>query len=210
MLEKIRFLDRFKQEVSRFDISKRNDILKWKGNIDSDSKILDMGSLGMNELENTLNDFLKSSLEGNVIGVDFIEGKGVDTIQNLNKFPYKFKDNSIDLIIAGEVIEHLSEPYRFLQECYRILERGGRLIITTPNMTSIVYILGIYHNVIGHGHCHTWNISFFDALIDRTDFKIVYKKLINSLASWDYILELFTNIFPVFKTGLFYVLEKSD
>ena len=210
MLEKIRVLDKFRKGITKYEKERRKDILIWGGYTDKNSVILDMGSKGNNEWEDTLDKFLKSNMIGNVIGVDAVKGNGVDMILNLNEFPYSVDENSVDLIIAGEVIEHLSEPYKFLLECHRILKPGKRMIITTPNMTSITYILGILHNAKdgSYGHCHAWNIELFDTLLSRTKFKVLYKKLTNGLASWDVPIELFTNVFPVFKTGMFYVLEK--
>ena len=38
-----------------------------------------------------------------------------------------------DVIIGGEVIEHLDAPGRFLQSCSAMLKPGGRLAITAPN-----------------------------------------------------------------------------
>lgn len=38
-----------------------------------------------------------------------------------------------DLIFAGDLIEHLSNPGLFLDSCRRALKSGGRLVITTPN-----------------------------------------------------------------------------
>ena len=38
---------------------------------------------------------------------------------NINKgFP--LEDNSIDLVLAGEIIEHLVAPIRFVKECNRV------------------------------------------------------------------------------------------
>jgi SAM-dependent methyltransferase len=42
-------------------------------------------------------------------------------------------DESIDVVVSFETIEHVPEPDRFLDECVRILTPGGRLIISTPN-----------------------------------------------------------------------------
>ena len=38
-----------------------------------------------------------------------------------------------DILVSSECIEHCSEPYKALYEMKRILKKGGRLIITTPN-----------------------------------------------------------------------------
>ena len=67
---------------------------------------------------------------------------------NLNVDPLNFENESFDLIILGEVIEHLYDPDRVLQECSRILKPNGVLLITTPNLLSwynrILMVLGYY------------------------------------------------------------------
>jgi len=49
--------------------------------------------------------------------------------------PLPFPDASFELIFAGEIIEHLLETSRFLAECHRVLKQGGRLVLTTPNLS---------------------------------------------------------------------------
>jgi SAM-dependent methyltransferase len=44
-----------------------------------------------------------------------------------------FDAGQFDLVIAFEVIEHLSGWEAFLQECVRVLTPGGLLIVSTPN-----------------------------------------------------------------------------
>lgn len=48
-----------------------------------------------------------------------------------------FKNNFFDLIVSVESIEHLENPWDFIKELYRVLKPGGRLILTTPNITNI-------------------------------------------------------------------------
>jgi len=38
-----------------------------------------------------------------------------------------------DAIVAGEVLEHLENPYRFVRDCREALRPGGRLVLSTPN-----------------------------------------------------------------------------
>jgi len=47
-----------------------------------------------------------------------------------------FRDNSIDEIFAGHLIEHLENPLQFLKECRRVLRRGGMVTVVTPNFLS--------------------------------------------------------------------------
>ena len=48
---------------------------------------------------------------------------------NTDKLP--FKDNEVDIILAGNLVEHLENPFHFYRECFRTLKPGGELIVTT-------------------------------------------------------------------------------
>jgi len=50
-------------------------------------------------------------------------------------FPYG--DNTFDLLIAIEVIEHITDHENFFSESGRILKPGGKLYITTPNILTL-------------------------------------------------------------------------
>jgi predicted SAM-dependent methyltransferase len=59
-----------------------------------------------------------------------------DIVHDLRKFPWPFKDNSAEEIIASHIIEHLplKEGWLFLKECYRILQPGGSIYIAVPDL----------------------------------------------------------------------------
>lgn len=75
-----------------------------------------------------------------VIGVDISERAcvharekyGIDArVGSAEQIPVG--DGSVDMVVSFETIEHVPNPRRFLDECARVLVRGGRLIISTPN-----------------------------------------------------------------------------
>jgi 2-polyprenyl-3-methyl-5-hydroxy-6-metoxy-1,4-benzoquinol methylase len=43
-----------------------------------------------------------------------------------------FASNSLDLLIASEVIEHLPDPASIIKELARVLKSGGKLLLTMP------------------------------------------------------------------------------
>jgi len=59
---------------------------------------------------------------------------------------YPYADGSFETVLACELIEHLvSDPMHLLLECRRILEEGGRLLVTTPNAASLACVAHALH-----------------------------------------------------------------
>lgn len=50
--------------------------------------------------------------------------------------PLPFAVGEFDAVACVEGIEHLENPFGLVRELGRCLKRGGRLVITTPNITS--------------------------------------------------------------------------
>lgn len=49
------------------------------------------------------------------------------------------RNNSIDVVLCGEVIEHLRNPRKLLNESMRVLRPGGVIIISTPNGGNLFF-----------------------------------------------------------------------
>jgi len=49
----------------------------------------------------------------------------IDIVFDLNKFPYPLKDNSMQVIRAYDVLEHIDNVIGFMNECHRIIKQGG-------------------------------------------------------------------------------------
>ena len=71
------------------------------------------------------------------IGVDWSDRHDADVIHDLNKFPYPFADNEIDEIFLDNILEHLDDPMRVMQEIFRISKVNASIKITVPYFRSV-------------------------------------------------------------------------
>lgn len=86
---------------------------------------------------------------------------------NATGYHLPFKDNSFDLVVCTEALEHLRDPENFLKELERISDYA---VISVPNepLWSIKNILrGKYLSNLGctPGHINCWNKKGFENLL---------------------------------------------
>ncbi|MCK4327421.1 MAG: class I SAM-dependent methyltransferase [Candidatus Diapherotrites archaeon] len=99
-----------------------------------------------------------------VIGIDYLKSE-VKKLQNKG-YNIKYMDaeklklsEKFDVIIAGELIEHLSNPGLFFKGVKNNLKKDGKLILTTPNPFTIHWFL---HALVDHNfHCNTDHMCWF-------------------------------------------------
>lgn len=90
---------------------------------------------------------------------------------SLYKLP--FSDNSFDAVLCSEVLEHVKDVDRALQELKRVSRRY--VIITVPREPFFKWFTGVARAVrfcSDPGHIHFWSHSAFRALI-RRHFRIL-------------------------------------
>jgi 2-polyprenyl-3-methyl-5-hydroxy-6-metoxy-1,4-benzoquinol methylase len=129
----------------------------------------------------------------------------------------KFENAFFDVIVAGEIIEHLDSPEKMISECHRVLKSGGILILSTPNKKSLL-------NRILKNYEHQWHKILFD---EKSIRDILYNKFdvisfshfpFTSASTSDYgmmrkvktVFRLFLNIFTPnnFKEDMIIVAKK--
>jgi SAM-dependent methyltransferase len=67
-----------------------------------------------------------------VLGVDIVSGHNVDVVMPR---PYRIplRSDSVDVVISGQVFEHIPFFFTSMLEIQRILRPGGRLFLTVPS-----------------------------------------------------------------------------
>ena len=88
--------------------------------------------------------------------------QGVQWIsQDLNE-PSSLPEQSFDLVVAAEVIEHLENPRFVVRQLFRLCKPGGRIILTMPNNESIRSLIALVvrgHHVAFDDSCYPAHIT---------------------------------------------------
>jgi SAM-dependent methyltransferase len=72
-----------------------------------------------------------------VVAVDLFPKAGFAGVQADACQPFPFVDESFDVVVSMEGIEHFENQTAFLRECARVLRPGGWLLLTTPNILHL-------------------------------------------------------------------------
>lgn len=142
----------------------------------SNKVVLDLGA-GRYRVSDWLRDYKKR------ITID-MEGRP-DIIHDLNK-GIPLENNSIDVIIAGEVIEHLPCVDVLIKDCYRVLKRNGVLVLSVPNCCALKCRIKLLFGVLDGGfsvpeldeenrfekHCNDFSFVIIHDLLEKSGFEI--------------------------------------
>ncbi len=74
-----------------------------------------------------------------------------------------------DVVVAGEVIEHLDDPGRFLDGLHALVAPGGLLVVTTPNAAGLVNAAALLGNYeVNHpDHIALYTCTTLDTMLRR-------------------------------------------
>jgi 2-polyprenyl-3-methyl-5-hydroxy-6-metoxy-1,4-benzoquinol methylase len=91
-----------------------------------------------------------------------VDCRDVDAVRALGIAP-------ADVVVAGEVIEHLDDPGGFLDGVHALVAPGGLLVVTTPNATGLVNAAALFGNYeVQHpDHVVMYTCATLDAMLRR-------------------------------------------
>lgn len=90
-----------------------------------------------------------------------------------DSFKLPFASDSIDCVIASEIIEHVIDPKNFVKEIFRVVKKEGRVILSTPYKEKIRYALCIHCNKKTpiNAHLHSFDEKILQSLYTNNDLK---------------------------------------
>ena len=152
-------------------------------------------------------------LDASEEGVTQLKEMGFDNIllgdaEQLKKY---YKAGQFDIIIAGEIIEHLGCPSAFLKSIRSIMGENTEFIITTINAFAFkLFLHSLLRNEKVHeDHNYYYSYYTLKQLLSKYGFPVAdvyyYQEVRGEGMSLmvDRLLSFFTYISPVFADGLF-------
>lgn len=78
-----------------------------------------------------------------------------------------------EVVVAGEVIEHLDDPGSFFRGVHQLVAPGGVLVVTTPNASGLFNSLSALGNIeVNHpDHVVLFTCHTLDAMLRRHDWE---------------------------------------
>ncbi len=119
------------------------------------------------------------------VNLDYDKKTKADIYHNLNRFPYPFKDNEFDYILASHILEHLDNPIKASKEITRILKPNGVLYLVVPHFTNPMAYAPVHRTYFSYSSIgHISNLhKIRSKIVFTTSFKF---------------LEPIVNMFPTF------------
>jgi SAM-dependent methyltransferase len=79
-----------------------------------------------------------AAVEGYPQAVTFLQKNNVNVVSlNLERDPLPFADNSFDVVMCNQVLEHVKELFWLVSELTRVCKVDGKLMIGVPNLGSL-------------------------------------------------------------------------
>lgn len=126
-----------------------------------------------------------------VVGIDVFPPGNIDGgfhayhQLDLGKKPHiPYPDNSFDVIILADLMEHVKNQDLILNELQRVLKSEGIVVVSTGNIALWLYrLLLLFGNfpyskrgILDETHTHLFTLSTLSQLMRRTGFRIIKRK----------------------------------
>lgn len=149
------------------------------------SKILEFGPAG-----GRMTQILKKELNSCVFIVEYEEAAFEKVMKyadegicsDIEKLEWKhiWKDYKFDFIIFADVLEHLKQPMKILEETYDLLSEDGSVLISIPNIAHNDILIKLYENhfdytdigILDNTHLHFWAEENLDEFEKDTGYQI--------------------------------------
>lgn len=149
-----------------------------------DKNVLDLGCVDHDLINRNRSLWLHDVIRSNAracVGVDY-DAQAVKLLQEqgyhvvLGNAESLNLSQTFDVVVAGELIEHLPNPGQLLATARRHLDKDGVLVLTTPNATGLYYMLASLffgEECDNPDHCVMFTRRTLHKLLEKCGFDLV-------------------------------------
>jgi SAM-dependent methyltransferase len=116
---------------------------------------------------------------------------------------HRIADNTFDLAILDQTLEHLREPERALAEVRRVLKSGGMAIVTTPFLIPV-------HPGNGYGDYYRWTPDGLALVLQRAGFDAEVRMWGSRRAAAVLLEDMYMSAETAFRRGMALAPEESE
>lgn len=146
--------------------------------------VLDIGCCGSHILEQDLNHHphtIIAERSSGCLGLDIYEN-GIKYMRDfgLNVLKgdaedFELTDKSFEVIVLGDIIEHVNNPGRVFECCYEHLKEDGILVLNTPNVFNISNFFSMFRRgayQANADHVYWFDPGLLSLLLSRHNFDV--------------------------------------
>jgi 2-polyprenyl-3-methyl-5-hydroxy-6-metoxy-1,4-benzoquinol methylase len=91
-----------------------------------------------------------------------------------------FEPESFDVVLCGDLVEHLRDPEAFLSRVRPLLRKDGKLVLTTPNVANWAMRLGLLagrwryteRGILDRTHTHLFTRATLVETLERAGYRV--------------------------------------
>ncbi len=101
-------------------------------------------------------------------------------VGDVERMELELEPASFDLVLCGDIVEHLRDPQAALARLRPLLKPGGRLVLSTPNVANwairLSLLLGRFRyterGILDRTHAHLFTRATLREAIERSGYRI--------------------------------------
>ncbi len=155
----------------------------------------------------TLLELKRTGKASEIFGIEINEGSIKDLkgklnglhVGNIEEIDLDYPEGYFDIIIMGDVLEHLLDPWSVLKKIKKYINQKGRIVASVPNIREF----GVMKSVFFKG-----DFKYSDSgILDKTHLRFFCKENIIEMFERDYkVIEIKGN--PNYRKQMYYYLNR--
>jgi 2-polyprenyl-3-methyl-5-hydroxy-6-metoxy-1,4-benzoquinol methylase len=120
-------------------------------------------------------------------------------------WPLELAEATFDVVLLGEVLEHVFDPVSVLRQAHRVLGPQGRVVVTTPNflvwIARLQVLFGRFryqkYGIFDFGHIRFFTYAYLKQVLKEAGFDLKTEHHVHHPARLEPLLKGWPNLFAL-------------